>query len=887
MTSATRRPSFKRLLGLGGILFWMAVFLAPALAPGRALLGVDLLYRFPPWQAEVRPDWEAANYLLFDQAAQFYPWRLLTRQLAAAGLPPLWNPYAGTGSPLLANQQSATLAPAELAASGFDPPRAPAVATAIRLTVAGAGMFLLATELGIGTAAALFAAMAFLGSGSIAILLYHPNANVSMWLPLIALLSWRLGRGSAGTLLAAALLALAQGAALLGGHPETALYVGLVSIFFFALGAAGFLSPAGAGAETDHGRTAGGRSRRGAALPFFLAAHLLGAAIAAPAILPFLEYLRDGAVMSNRADTRFWNPPACLVGLLVPEIYGTPERPNTYFGPRNYHAVATQYAGMATFVLALIAIVRALRPGVRFQSQGRRRLIITMGSVLALALLLVYPTPVWRLAQHFPLFRISANVTGLTLAITFLLAILGAIGLEVVLRRDPDPGSIKGGHSEPALKHRIVFMLLALGALIALGAWLFLPLARDSLLAAGARQLEARHAAGDYAKPVGHYVARLPLVFAAIRSALLWSGLLGLGLALLIGPGARLARARTLLAVAFLLHLGIDLAHFGRGYVPAIPLAEVFPANAALTEIAALPGINRVLPTGRALPPNTLTGYGIEDFRLHDAVGSRAHSRFEAAMSSAPFLRRPLATYDPDLLAAGGINVLAIEPDEVVSNQALPGLELLERGPLTIARYGRAWPRAFFCANGQEVADDSVAVAAARAEARAATTGAPGVAAGPALPSMVALTPAATNRAVAAPALWRFVNLLYPRITAPPPAALTREAPIPTAPAAEAGRLVHSPLAVTASLTAPTSGWVVLLDQDYPGWRVAVDGAPAQAARAFGVFRAVAVEAGLHSIAWRYEPASFALGLAIALPALAVVLGSLAIGAAIQLSRRR
>jgi hypothetical protein len=144
----------------------VAFVLGPALVPGRALLGVDLLQRFPPWEALVDDDWEASNHLLFDQASQFYPWRLEARRLAAAGLPPLWNRSAGAGSPLLANQQSATLAPVELAVSWLDPRRAPAVAAAIRLLIAGLGMVALARALGVGPAAR-FAALAF-GSGSIA-----------------------------------------------------------------------------------------------------------------------------------------------------------------------------------------------------------------------------------------------------------------------------------------------------------------------------------------------------------------------------------------------------------------------------------------------------------------------------------------------------------------------------------------------------------------------------------------------------------------------------------------------------------------------------------------------------------------------------------------------
>ena len=154
---------------------WVIAFVGPGLPEGRVLQGTDLLGRFSPWN-EARPAaWEATNYLLFDQAVQFFPWRMLTRTLAAEELPPLWNPFAYAGSPLLANYQSAFLAPVEVLVAGLAWERAPAIAAAIRLTLAALGMLLLLRALGLGPLSALFGTLAFIGSGSITILLYHPN----------------------------------------------------------------------------------------------------------------------------------------------------------------------------------------------------------------------------------------------------------------------------------------------------------------------------------------------------------------------------------------------------------------------------------------------------------------------------------------------------------------------------------------------------------------------------------------------------------------------------------------------------------------------------------------------------------------------------------------
>jgi hypothetical protein len=72
-------------------------------------------------------------------------------------------------------------------------------------------------------------------------------------------------------------------------------------------------------------------------------------------------------------------------------------------------------------------------------------------------------------------------------------------------------------------------------------------------------------------------------------------------------------------------------------------------------------------------------------------------------------------------------------------------------------------------------------------------------------------------------------------------------------------------LLLDAQLTAP--GLVVLADTYYPGWTATVDGAAAPIYPANLLFRAVAVPAGRHTIAFRYAPRSLTYGWWIALAA--------------------
>ena len=63
--------------------------------------------------------------------------------------------------------------------------------------------------------------------------------------------------------------------------------------------------------------------------------------------------------------------------------------------------------------------------------------------------------------------------------------------------------------------------------------------------------------------------------------------------------------------------------------------------------------------------------------------------------------------------------------------------------------------------------------------------------------------------------------------------------------------------------TLPCPGYLVLTDACYPGWQAQIDGAPAPILCADIYFRAVALDAGEHTITVQYRPRSVCLGLAM------------------------
>jgi hypothetical protein len=77
---------------------------------------------------------------------------------------------------------------------------------------------------------------------------------------------------------------------------------------------------------------------------------------------------------------------------------------------------------------------------------------------------------------------------------------------------------------------------------------------------------------------------------------------------------------------------------------------------------------------------------------------------------------------------------------------------------------------------------------------------------------------------------------------------------------------------VTLDVDATRAGWLVLVDQNYPGWSATVDGSPQQVYTADYLLRAVPVEAGHHTVIFSFLPTNYWLTMGLSLMTLAVIL---------------
>lgn len=360
----------------------LLILFGPVLFGGKLLVPLDNLRGLTPFHhlPAVEPH---GNLLQGDLILLIQPSLAAVRNQLGEGKWPLWNPWVGAGMPLLADPQSQALQPIALAALPMPWPRAAGVMAMLRVLLALTFSFLWMRRQGLGEGPSLAGALAFGLGGFVILWLGWPMANSAALLPavLYGLVRCRQEGGRRDFLL----LSIATFALLLGGHPETILYaLGLCLIY-------------------DIRRMA--------------PALVLAGAVAAPALLPFVDYLPQ----TLRASRELHPPRGSLaehwLPIAAPNAFGN-SRYVDYWGLNNSNEDASGFSGTVT----LLAVLLALWTGRRFPQE---RLFL---AVAVLCLVLLSP---W-----------GPGTRRLLLPLAFSLAYLGACTLERVRLGEVRPRNV-------------------------------------------------------------------------------------------------------------------------------------------------------------------------------------------------------------------------------------------------------------------------------------------------------------------------------------------------------------------------------------------------------------------------------------------------------------
>ncbi len=431
------RPS--RWPAAGALALAALLLVGEALLPGRLFLPLHPA-DFPDWRAGAdarglhahpHPDWCMSDVLHL-----LAPGLAVNQRAAAEGRLPLWDDGQALGVPHLHQVHYAVLyppagLPLALGWSGL------AWMALLHLLAAGLGMLLYLDALGRSRTASLLGALAFLGSAWLTARLHSfPVAGAAVWLPWVL---WGLERASQAAVpdgappgthaprsparryLAAAALALAL--SLLAGFPQVSLWI---------LALAGVFELLRVGSALRHGRLWAGNLARAAA------ALLLGLALAAPQLLPTLDYvLHDGlrGAQSPEVVAADALDPPLLWHLLVPDRYATgaltgahPLALQDLPAARNPAAVNRAEVSLGVGVTGLLLALLALVFGRGWRTRACAALAV------GVIVLLCWPDALRVAAGVVPLLRFGSPRRLLLLS-TFALCVLAAGGLDLARGR--------------------------------------------------------------------------------------------------------------------------------------------------------------------------------------------------------------------------------------------------------------------------------------------------------------------------------------------------------------------------------------------------------------------------------------------------------------------
>lgn len=412
---------------LGGrllpLVIWLAVAAFIVVGIGLPLVGqgvfapTDMLATWAPYGESVLAGVVPRNTYLQDIADGVLPQTALFTDSILHGAGAAWNPFVLGGTPLGVVPNNALLSPLSLPYYVLPTWLAPAWVKALEILLSVGGTFLFARRLGMSRPAALVGGLVFATSAFMIAWTGWPQTRTAAFIPV---LFWAVERlVQRRRVPDAVLVCLAVAAMLVGGFPA-------VTGYALAAGGVYFLVRVLAEYRAQWTRVA-------KVVAAGLAAIAGAVGLAAIQLLPFSYFMSHAYVWGRDQTSADHIPYRSLITAIAPWALGStdPLRPPAWFAGTNL-VEALSYVGAAALLLALIGLA-AVRSGRGLLPRG---VWVFLVAAIAIAMVLMYAGgPPLALAQRLPVL-FSENFVGRTRSVLgFLVAVLAAVGFELVLRR--------------------------------------------------------------------------------------------------------------------------------------------------------------------------------------------------------------------------------------------------------------------------------------------------------------------------------------------------------------------------------------------------------------------------------------------------------------------
>jgi hypothetical protein len=355
------------------------------------------------------------------------PYTVLISQQLKEGMIPLWNPYVGLGEPLAGNMGSNAFNPLRILLHLDPSPYMWDLFVLLRLYLAGFFAYLFLRAISLSHLSSLFSALLFMYSGYFIFSLDMHHLDVEVFLPFILLCYEKIIQ-KANLLKWGLLCSLGIIFLLNGGQPQSAfliLGIGFVYYFFRLL-------------SFPENRRAKILGKFAGIYIFFL---LLGFALSAPLLLPFLEFWK---LSFNNHDPRLgyslglgYNPYfSDLVLFIVPYFLGQPH--HSWLQDYSGHIMTRGYFGVTAALLAVAAVLAAVRK----KSTGNS-LVYFFAAALLLMMGKFYGFPLVNWIGGLPVANSVNFGKYMGPLMAFCTAVLAGIGLEKMARAEMETTALK------------------------------------------------------------------------------------------------------------------------------------------------------------------------------------------------------------------------------------------------------------------------------------------------------------------------------------------------------------------------------------------------------------------------------------------------------------
>ncbi|WP_173081949.1 YfhO family protein [Phytohabitans rumicis] len=470
------------LLGIGSPLLGQSVFGAT-----DEMVTMSPYSEVPEFAAE-RP----TNNYLDDTWDSAMPNTILFADRLRAGEIAAWNPYTAGGVPLGSTPNYALASPLTVPFYVLPGWFAPGVMKLLEILVAVGGTYLFLRRLRLRPAPALLGGLVFASSAFMVVWTNWPQTRVAAFIPAVFWAAELIVQRHRAR--DAAVLALAVAAMLFGGFPAVTGYTLATAGVYFLVRV-----------WCEHGR-----ERRRAVGTLALAGGGLAGAVllAAVQLVPWVVFMRSAYVVGRGQTPDDHLSIASLVTSVAPWALGsTNPYGDVYWYLKENLVESMSYVGAAALVLAVAGAAMARR-GRALLPRGAWAVLV--GGAIAWLVLIYGGRIPLTVAQKMP-FLFSDNFVGRARCILgFLVAVLAAVGLELLLRRRTATDRPRRG--------ALVWAALVWGG-VALGGLLALRLARQSAFRAdrrldGGGSARLDHLTGELA--VGVALVVLALACAAV-----------------------------------------------------------------------------------------------------------------------------------------------------------------------------------------------------------------------------------------------------------------------------------------------------------------------------------------------------------------------------------